>query len=115
MPGVERVRPAVPCLLAAALLGTIFRCAWPLDMEWKADEQRAFQLSQECGRSLPLPWIGMPSGVGTPNPGMSVWAFVALARLTSASTPEELGRAVMLANAAALALLAAFALTRPAA
>jgi hypothetical protein len=114
--GPARLPRTTLLVLATALaLGAAFRNAWPLDMEWKADEQLMVRFTEEVGRTSPWPWTGMGSGVGTPNPGMSVWVFVALARLGGAATPVELGRAVMLVNTLALLLLAAFALTRPAA
>jgi hypothetical protein len=103
---------AAVAVLVAVAIGAALRNAWAADLEWKYDQQWMFDAAQAVGRTAPWPWIGMPSGVGTPNPGLSVWIFVALARLVGAVTPVDLGRAVMLLNSAALAGLAAFALRR---
>ncbi|HZZ85382.1 MAG TPA: hypothetical protein VFE30_12650 [Anaeromyxobacteraceae bacterium] len=102
----------LPFALAAVLAGAALRLAWPADMEWKADEQQMYALAGDLARGGPLPWVGMPSGVGTRNPGMSVWAFAGLWRLFDVGSPLGLGRAVMTVNAAALVALLAFALTR---
>jgi hypothetical protein len=50
----------------------------------------------------------MDSSVRIPNPGMSLWVFVALRGLTGAEDPPALTRAVQLANCLALVLLLVF-------
>jgi hypothetical protein len=62
------------------IIGSVLRLIWPLDMEWKFDEKWMFAkgLSIAQGHE-PWPWLGMPSGVGLRNPGMSIWPFGALA------------------------------------
>ena len=62
------------------LTGSVLRVAWPLDMEWKFDEKWMFAkaLAIASGREA-WPWIGMPSGVGLQNPGLSIWPFALLA------------------------------------
>lgn len=97
-------------LCLALVLGAFLRLSFPGDIEYKGDEKYMFEASQAIGRTLPWPMLGMPSGVGVNNPGMSVWIFVALARITHAATPPELARAVQLMNLLALVLLAIFAL-----
>jgi hypothetical protein len=99
-------------LLAAAsiVLGAAFRFAWSSDIEFKADESYMFDRTQRVGVSEPWPAVGMPSGVGTRNPGMSVWFFVVLARVLRAATPPELAFGVMALNVAALALAFLFTL-----
>jgi hypothetical protein len=98
-------------LVALALLslaaGAALRLSWPTDMEFKGDEQYVFARTQLGA----WPSLGMPSSVGVPNPGMSVWAFVLLARAFDVTTPIGLARAVMAMNVAALALLFTFAMT----
>lgn len=69
-----------------------------------------FNATQTVGVTQPWPSIGMLSGANIDNPGMSVWLFVALARVTGASTPVELARAVQLMNILGLLVLAFFAL-----
>jgi hypothetical protein len=106
-----RASRTAPWLLAGALLaGAALRLLWAQDMEYKADEAFMFERSQRVGVSEPWPAVGMPSGVGLVNPGMSVWVFVALARVTGAADPVALTRAVMGLNVLALAALAWFAL-----
>jgi len=107
-------RSGLAALLAASLLlGIAFRNLWLADMEWKSDERTMFEASQRLGVSEPWPWTGMQSGVGLPNPGMSLWAFAGLARVSGARDPLTLARAVTILNSAALALLLLFALLRP--
>jgi hypothetical protein len=85
--------------------GAALRLIWPTDIEYKADEAWTFQHS----RDDELPWLGMPSSVDIPNPGMSLWVFMLLQRLSRAEDPPALARAVQLVNVAALVLLVVFA------
>ena len=88
-------------LLACALAcGIVLRLLWPADMEWKADEQRMFAWAGAIGVTEPWPPIGMASGVAVPNPGLSVWIFVPLARV--AGDPVALAQIVQLVNVVAL-------------
>lgn len=98
-------------LLAALLAGAALRLAYPRDIEYKEDER---WMTQRAVRG-PVPMIGMPSGAGLRNPGLSVWAFVGLARLTGADGPVELARRVQALNVLALAMvvLGALLLVRP--
>lgn len=86
--------------------GGLLRLAYPTDFEFKADERYTYARAIAVGRTEPWPALGMPSSVGTRNPGLSVWAFVALARLTGARDPAELTHAVMGLNVLAVGLLA---------
>ena len=66
-----------------------------------------FQKAERIAQGIdPWPWVGMQSGVGTENPGASVWAFTALAHVTD--TPEGMTFAVMLLNVLALWAFAAW-------
>jgi hypothetical protein len=56
------------------------------------------------------PSLGQQSGVGLRNPGLSVWIFVASARVFGIHDPTGLDRVVQVMNIAVLALLVAFAL-----
>jgi hypothetical protein len=105
-----RARRLVAFAALAIALGAALRFAWPADMEFKADERTMFEQSQRIGASEPWPALGMVSGVGLRNPGMSVWLFVALARVLRVTTPTGLALAVMALNVVALVLLFAFAL-----
>jgi len=92
-------------VVLALLAGVGLRLIWPADIEYKADEAWTFQHS----RATELPWLGMPSSVDIPNPGMSLWVFMLLQRLSGAEDPPTLARAVQLVNSAALVLLVGFA------
>jgi 4-amino-4-deoxy-L-arabinose transferase-like glycosyltransferase len=96
---------AVLGIVLALVAGAILRLIWPADIEYKADEAWTFQHS----RASELPWLGMPSSVDIPNPGMSLWVFMLLQRLGGAEDPPALARTVQLVNIAALVLLAGFA------
>jgi hypothetical protein len=93
----------------AVLVGILFRLIWAADMEYKGDELYMFERSQKVAVSEPWPWLGMPSGVGTNNPGMSIWLFVGIARLFQATDPIALVRGVEILNCLGLILLAVFA------
>jgi hypothetical protein len=87
-------------LAFALVCGGILRLIWIEDMEWKKDEQWSYRMSQEVGRTEPWSWVGMPTSLGFPNPGLSVWIFVAIGRI--ATTPTSMARAVALLNIVAL-------------
>ncbi len=93
---------------ATVLVGALFRLVWVEDIEYKPDERWTFEASQRIGRTDPWPWVGMPTSVVLPHPGMSIWIFVILSRLWGAETPPELARAVQLLNIAAILLLGLF-------
>ncbi len=97
--------PAIVLTLTAVLVGAGLRLIWPNDIEYKADEAWTFQHS----RDAELPWLGMASSVDIPNPGMSLWVFMLLQRVSGAEDPPALARAVEWVNIAALVLLVAFA------
>lgn len=109
-----RMKPAryAPILfvVAAVTVGIVLRLTWVTDMEYKGDERFMFDRSQHVGKDEPWPELGMESGVGTRNPGMSIWFFAVLARVFGATTPLSLDRAVILLNCAALVVLGLFAL-----
>lgn len=96
--------PLLGVFLALAV-GASLRLIWPNDIEYKADEAWTYEHSREGD----LPWIGMPSSVDIPNPGMSLWVFTLLQRLSGAENPPELARAVQITNILALVLLVGFA------
>jgi hypothetical protein len=88
-------------LWACLALGTLLRLIWPLDFEWKFDEKWMFRKALRVAEGLdPWPWVGMPSGVGTENPGASIWVFAALAHI--ADDPVAMTTLVALLNALVL-------------
>jgi hypothetical protein len=97
-------------LSLALLLGVLLRLSFPGDIEYKEDERFMFEAGQKIGVSETWPLLGMHSGAGIPNPGMSVWIFVLLSKISHVSTPPQLARAVQLLNILALFALAFFSL-----
>jgi 4-amino-4-deoxy-L-arabinose transferase-like glycosyltransferase len=97
--------PAVFGVVLALVAGAGLRLVWPADIEYKADEVWTFEHSRDAN----LSWLGMPSSVDIPNPGMSLWVFVGLQRLCVAEDPPALARAIQCVNILALVLLAGFA------
>ncbi|HVX63689.1 MAG TPA: hypothetical protein VHC19_23910 [Pirellulales bacterium] len=94
--------------VAVLLCGAAMRLAAAEDMEYKADEIWTFERTQP-DPARPFPWIGMPSSAGMDNPGMSVWVFMALARLFHAHDPVSLARVVQALSIAAIGLQVLFA------
>jgi hypothetical protein len=93
-------------LALSVVAGLVLRLIWAEDMEYKEDEEYNFTMSQAPG----WPWVGMPSGVYVANPGMSVWAFKALAIVSRATHPTELARAVQLFALLGICLVIPFVL-----
>ena len=94
-PGVERAPWGL------LLAGTVLRLLWLRDMEWKFDEKWMFAKAQRVAAGIdPWPWVGMPSGVGLENPGLSLWPFALLARFTQ--DPVAMTQAIALLNVLAL-------------
>jgi hypothetical protein len=104
-------RWSAAALALALLCGTGLRLLWLEDMEYKTDEAYMVERLAAVGGSEPWPWLGIASGVHVRNPGMSVWVFLLLGKLSGATPadPVPLARAVALLNLAALGLLVWFA------
>jgi hypothetical protein len=96
-------------LALALFAGVALRLVWVEDMEYKADEVWTFEHARDADFRRAVPWVGMPSSVDVPNPGLSLWVFVGLRALTGAEDPPGLARAVQGVNCLALVLLVAFA------
>ncbi|MCM2279955.1 MAG: hypothetical protein NDJ89_17920 [Oligoflexia bacterium] len=97
-------------LLLSLGAGLVLRLLWLEDIEFKEDEHYHFIMTQLAGRGDPWPWVGLPSGVFIPNPGLSIWMFIGLGRLFGVSDPTELQRAVGLFNVLGISLIIPFAL-----
>ena len=106
--GKEAQAPWIVPLLALGI-GAGLRLAWPADIEFKADEIWIYEHARSLVQGAPWPWSGMPTSIGPPFPGLSLWVFGLLARLSGATTPPELARAVQVWNIVALVALAVFA------
>jgi hypothetical protein len=64
-------------------------------IEFKGDESYMFRATQGQDSLEPFPALGMPSGAGgLVNPGLSIWAFSAPARLFGIQDPPSLSRFV---------------------
>jgi hypothetical protein len=92
------------------VLGAALRLVWIEDMEYKYDECWTFWQTQGLYGQKDSPWLGLYTSTGVRNPGMSVWVFIALAKLVHATEPTDLARAVQITNILALGLLTWFAL-----
>lgn len=97
-------------LIIAALAGAILRLIYVEDMEFKDDEHYNFIQTQLIGRTDPWPWVGMPSGAFLPNPGMSIWVFVWLARIIGAQDPTSLAQGLQFLSWIGICLLIPFTL-----
>jgi 4-amino-4-deoxy-L-arabinose transferase-like glycosyltransferase len=100
--------PALGLFLAVAV-GIVLRFAYPDDIEWKWDENWTFEHAQQMAAGGAWFWLGMPSSVNLPNPGLSLWVFAGLYWIFDANTPPELARAVQSLNATALVVFVGFA------
>lgn len=98
----------VAFVVLAIAAGIALRLAFPRDIEFKLDEFWTFELVRRTLQEGQWFWTGMPMSTGGSNPGMSVWAFVALGWIFGADTPPALARGVQLLNCAALLALVAF-------
>jgi hypothetical protein len=94
-------------LLFCLVLGVVMRLIWTSDMEWKDDEKIMYDLANETAAKGNFPGIGMMSGGGVVNPGLSVAVFSGLSYLSD--TPVGMARCVQVMNVLALLLLAWFA------
>ncbi len=83
-------------LAFAMICGGALRLVWIEDMEWKNDEQWSYRMSQQVGRTRAWPAVGMPTSLGFPNPGLSVWMFVPIGRI--ANSPMSMARMIVLLN-----------------
>ncbi len=87
-------------LLVMILAGVILRLMWPVDMEWKTDEKLIYGLAHEAAHAHALPDVGIKSGGGIVNPGLSVGVFALVATFTN--DPVSMVRVVQWVNVLAL-------------
>src|SRR5258708_10062796 len=80
--------------------GIALRLVWVSDMEWKDDEIWMYTKAHEVAKSGTFPAVGMSSGGGIVNPGISVGAFAVIALFTD--DPLSMDRVVQILNVAAL-------------
>ncbi|MBW0017378.1 MAG: hypothetical protein JO236_07525 [Mycobacterium sp.] len=109
----RRLRRAAPMggVVAVLGVGAVLRLSFHGAIEWKRDEQWTYSHAQEmAGHAGSWPAIGMPSSIGPPNPGMSLWIFSGLFRLFGVHSPPDLAAAVQVMNVLALVAFAVFVL-----
>src|SRR5262245_28817201 len=103
---------AVLSITAALACGMVLRLVWGEDIEYKGDERWLFEHARALLDGGPWPWVGLPSSMGSPNPGLSLWVFSGLDYIFGVQSPPDLARAVQLLNCAALLALVLFAVTQ---
>ncbi|HKI34320.1 MAG TPA: hypothetical protein VKA46_20875 [Gemmataceae bacterium] len=108
-PAPRRTGLWLAALLAALVLGAVLRLVWVKDIEFKSDEAWTFRQVQQAAQGGPWPQFGMPSSAGPVNPGLSVWVFVLLGKLTGCPDPTVLARGVQVLSIAAILCLIVFA------
>ncbi|MGD0712321.1 MAG: hypothetical protein ABR968_14190 [Bacteroidales bacterium] len=77
-------------------IGLFMRIIWTGDMEWKGDENQMYTMAHDVVNKGVLPSVGMESGGGIVNPGMSVAVFALIAEFTS--NPLAMDKAVQIIN-----------------
>lgn len=110
-PGSRRTAaPLWAAALAMALIAGVFlRLIFPGDIEYNNDQLWLFNLTQQAGRTMPWPWLGLPSSAQILAPGLSVWTYIAMTRAAGITSPMGLAMAVKVLNSAAVILLVGFA------
>lgn len=107
----RRPLPAYLALGAVLIAGIGLRMVWLEDMEYKADESWTWRNAKAAADTQAVPWVGMPSSAGVENPGISLWAFIPLARLSE--NPVDLARGVAWLSIAAIVAWIVFACQMP--
>jgi hypothetical protein len=98
-------------LAFAIAAGIVFRLFLPGDIEFHGDEKFTLDNVLAVLNGGPWPARGMTMSIGGPNPGMSVWIFIALGLLGRPETPPDLAEAVQILNVVALVAFLAFVLS----
>ena len=109
---VRKFSPMCCCsgfpLVLIVVVAAVLRFVWVADIEFKADERWTYERMMDAKRGGEWPRLGMPTSQTVPNPGMSVWVFVALGWASGAETPTELARVCQWTNLLAVIGLIAF-------
>lgn len=88
-------------LLLFFILAAGLRLVWPADMEYKGDEFHIYHSVRAFLDKGEVPRYGIQASINIPNPGMSVWPFLALGWLGQVENPVELSMMVRFLNIAA--------------
>lgn len=81
-------------------LGVILRLIWVEDMEWKYDEYWMYSNAMLASEEGIWQTVGMKSGAGIINPGLSVWVFSIIGFFVD--SPLGMARGVQIMNILAL-------------
>jgi hypothetical protein len=93
--------PIVAATIFALVAGATLRLVWGGDIEFKSDEHWLYELAISAG-GVAFPSIGFGPACSCGNSGLSVAVFIALAKISGATTPIGLARAVETLNIVAL-------------
>ncbi len=83
-------------LFFSVIAGILLRFIWMDDMEWKWDEQWMYVHAVDWAKNHILPEIGVMSGGGIVNTGVSTWPFIAFSYFHF--SPLEMAYAVAACN-----------------
>lgn len=106
----EKARRSAPAagVVVALVVGATLRLSFRGAIEWKSDEKWTYLHAQIMAAHGGWPAIGLPSSMGPPHAGASLWVFGWLARVFGVRTPPDLAAAVQVLNTLALVAFAAF-------
>ena len=83
-------------LLIIIAVGLVLRLVWISDMEWKDDEKLMYTMAHTALDKGVFPDVGMKSGGGIVNPGLSVGVYAIIAAYTT--DPLAMNRVVQIIN-----------------
>ena len=83
-------------LLIIITVGLVLRLVWTNDMEWKDDEKLMYTMAHTALDKGVFPDVGMKSGGGIVNPGLSVGVYAFIAAYTN--DPLAMNRVVQIIN-----------------
>jgi len=81
-------------------VGCVLRLIWVEDMEWKFDEFWMYKHAMLASQEGTWQTVGMKSGAGIINPGLSVWVFSIIGFFVE--TPLGMARGIQLLNVFAI-------------
>ena len=97
-------------LYAIIIIGLFLRIVWTSDMEWKDDEKLMYNMAHTAVDKGQLPAVGMESGGGIVNPGLSVGVFAVIAEFTK--DPVAMNRVVQIINIISILCFLLFIITK---
>jgi hypothetical protein len=79
----QKPSPSIYLIYFFILAGIIIRLCWVNDMEWKWDERLMYMEAVHIANTNDFPPTGMKSGGGIENPGLSMWVFGLIAKIST--------------------------------